>query len=414
MALSSFVGNFALNTSTGNQAVTGVGFTPEIVLFIPTAATADGIQAHSRMAFGAGISSTERMVFESNSEDGQGTSDAAGESSAALCTMLNNVGTTSADFEVDLVSLDADGFTVNVSNAPGTAYRVGYMALAGADLTNVAIGNFAASNSTGNQAVTGVGFQPEGIMFVNNFRGSIPSNGTDANFCIGFAVSSSSRAVIGAFSENGVVTSNTTRHQRTDACIIVLGGSGQEIGLADFVSFDADGFTINWSNADDAQVGYIAFNGGQYFVGNLTTQTGTGQFSETGVGFAGGAGLFASFCNAAAAGTVDDSEMSLGLAASSTQRFSIGAVDEDGQATTDSDGFNNDGLIYENYDFAQALEGSIDLVSFDADGFTLDQVNADPSANQMIYMIIGADAAAGSMPGALRKRKVERNILLRR
>jgi hypothetical protein len=402
MALDSFVGNFALNTSEGNQAVTGVGFRPKIVLFMPTPMTADGIQVDLRMAFGAGISSTERMVFEASSEDGQGTTDTASESSAALCLMLNNVGTTTADVEADLVTLDADGFTINITTAPGTAYRVGYMALGGADLTNVAIGDFAASNGSGNQSVTGVGFQPDGIIFVLNRRGSMGAAGGDAHLSLGFATSSSERGCIGMFSNSGAATSQTTRHQRTDACIISLGGStGNENGLADFVSFDADGFTVNWSNAHDPQVGYIAFKGGQYFVGNLTTQTGTGTFAETGVGFQGNAGIFASFCNAADAASagVDHLERSVGFATLSTERFSIGGTDEDGQATSDVDGYNNDGLIYENYDFAQTLEGSIDFSSWDADGFTLDQIDADPSANQMIYMIFGdAAGAAATIP----------------
>ncbi len=131
----------------------------------------------------------------------------------------------------------------------------------------------------------------------------------------------------------------------------------------------------------------------------------TGNFSKTGVGFLPSAGIFASFCNAASASTVAGLEISLGIATSSTERFVVGGVAEDGQGTTDTDQFQDDALVYQNYDFAQALEGSIDLVSFDADGFTLDQVNADPTVgNEMIYFVIGA--AAGGVPVLRRRREM--------
>lgn len=399
MALDSFVGNFALNTSTGNQAVTGVGFLPKIVLFLQTTRTADGVQADMQMGVGAGISSTERMTWEYNSEDAQGTTDTSSKSSGTLCLMLNNPGSQTADIEADLVSLDADGFTVNITTAPTSAYRIGYFALGGTDLTNVDIGNFAASNSTGNQSVTGVGFQPDGIIFLNNQRTSF-SGGGDVRQCMGFATSSSERGCIGAFSENGIVTSNTTRHQRTNACIIVLGTTGAEIGLADFVSFDADGFTVNWSNANDALIGYIAFKGGQYFVGSLTTQTSTGNFAETGVGFQGEAGIFASFCNVADAGLVSHLDMSIGIVTGSANRFVIGGWDLGGQATSSVDGSQNDGLVYEHYDYSQIVEAAADFVSWGSDGFTLNMTNSEPATGkEVIYMIFGdAAGAAATVP----------------
>ena len=47
-------------------------------------------------------------------------------------------------------------------------------------------------------------------------------------------------------------------------------------------------------------------------------------------------------------------------------------------------------MIYQNYDYDQTLEGSIDFVSWDSDGFTLNQIDDDPSANEIIYLIFGA------------------------
>jgi hypothetical protein len=85
----------------------------------------------------------------------------------------------------------------------------------------------------------------------------------------------------------------------------------------------------------------------------------------------------------------------MGVATSSTERFVVGGTAEDAQGTSDSDNFQDDGLMYLNYDYAQTQTGAIDFVSYDSDGFTLNQTDADPSANEMIYMIFGSDAVEG-------------------
>ncbi len=407
MALSAKASNFALNTSTGNQAVTGIGFLPKIVLFFVSENTADGIAVDHNLCIGAGISSTERACVTANDEDGQATTDTSRLVTTSECLRLQQPGSNNTvNLAADFVTMDSDGFTINITTAPGSAYRVGYLALAGTDLTNVAVNSFADSGATGNQAVTGVGFQPEAVLLLVQGDSISAGSKSDHTIGFGFAVSTIQRAWLGTASESGAATSNTHHRQQTDSCIGNLYyNDGTLHGLADFVSFDADGFTINWSTAGDGDdYIYIAFKGGQYAVGSLTTQTGTGNFSETGVGFQPGAGIFASFCNAASGLTVAGLEMSLGIATSSTERFVVGSVAEDAQGTSDTDQFQDDALVYQNYDFAQGLEGSIDLVSFDADGFTLDQVDADPSGNEMIYFVIGA--AAGGVPVLRRRREM--------
>ncbi len=403
--MSAKVGNVAFNTSTGNQAVTGVGFQPKIVLFLFTENTVDGIIVDHQISLGAGISSTERTVAGVNDEDAQTTTDAERLIFDTKCLSLSVPGSSTILIDADLVSLDADGFTINVTTASGTASRFGYLALAGDDLTNVATALFSPSGSTGEQAVTGVGFQADAIMFLNIGDDAATSPHTNNTFNIGFAISSTERAWFGISSDNALATSETNRHQLKTSCIGEVDyDDGTTNSLADFVSFGADGFTIDWSNNQSSgdDIAYIAFKGGQYKIGNLTTQTSTGEFSETGVGFQGKAGIFGSFCNAASGSGATGLEMSLGVATASDERFVVGGVSEDAQGTTDTDQFQDDGLMYQNYDHAQTLEGSIDFVSYDADGFTLNQTDADPSANEMIYLIMGSDAVAGGQPTQVR------------
>jgi len=395
MALSSKAANFAINTSTGNQAVTGVGFQPKIVLFFPTINTADGINVHAHASIGAGISSTERFSLTANSEHSVGTSDTTREDSAALCIQVNAEGTGTAKYEADLVSLDADGFTINVTTAPGSAFRVGYLAIGGDDLTNVDISNFALNTSTGNQSVTGLGFQPDAMIFISKTENSIGSQ-SNFHFMLGFAVSSTKRGVMDLASQNGQATSNTNRYQIIDKCISGLSSGGGLTMEADFVSFDADGFTIDITNAGGTAdiVHWIAFKGGQYDVGSFNSQTSSGNFSKTGVGFTPTNLILTSFLNATAGTVQTGNEFSLGVASSSTERFSAGENDEDGQASTESNSYSDDGKIYLNYNFGQTKNGDIDFVSFDGDGFTLNQTDADPSANEILYMTMGSTGVA--------------------
>ncbi len=412
MALSAKVGNFALNTSTGNQAVTGVGFQPKLVLFFGSMNTADGIVVDFNLVIGAATSSTARGHASINDEDAVGTSDSSRTIFTNSCLRMLVPGSASSYLVIaDFVSMDSDGFTINISNAPGSAYRIGYLALAGSDLTNVKVGSFTTPASTGNNATTGVGFQPDGVLFFAN--GDILETDTNsAAFGLGFAVSTSQRAWTSLATPRSKITTETFRRQGTDGCIAYMDHDGSSVEVhADFVSFDTDGFTLNFDATISGDgIIYVALKGGQYAVGNLTTQTSTGNFSETGVGFQGSAGLFASFCNPASGSIIAGLEMSLGIVTSSTERFVVGGLSEDAQGTTDTDQFQDDGLVYGNYDHAQTLEGSADFVSWDSDGFTLNQVDADPTAgNEVIYLVIGEDAGAPPADGA--ERGIGRGIL---
>ena len=140
------------------------------------------------------------------------------------------------------------------------------------------------------------------------------------------------------------------------------------------------------------KVFYVALKGGQYKVGALTTQTSTGNFSTTGVGFQPTAGMFFSFMNAAATGITNSMAYSAGFATASDARAVQGALSQEGDDVTDADEFFDATALYQSYDFAQALTGEIDFVSWDSDGFTLNQTDADASGLQVIYIVMGSDA----------------------
>ena len=399
VALSSFVGDLVLNISTGSQSVTGVGFEPKIIFFFTTRGTADGVAVHGHRGVGCAVSSTSEWHAASGEEDGQANSDAQAILSTDVCMEGLVYGTSTVEYACDFTTMDADGFTFNVSNAPGSAFRVGYLALGGADLTNVFLGSLLADNATGTQAITGVGFEPECVLLVGtNEDDALDSIENHANISVGFASSASLFAATATSGRNNVATSVNDRAQVTDACINTLNRDGSVVGKADLASFDADGFTLDWSDAIDEYFLFACLAGGQYHVGSFTTQTSTGEFSETGVGFQPTSGMFLSWCNVASASPTTGSENSWGVASSSTERWVVGAVSEDAAETTNVDQFSEDGLMYQNYDHAQTQEGAVDFVSNDADGFTFNQTDADPTAgNEVVYLAFGSDPAAGGV-----------------
>ena len=108
MALSVKSGTFAINTSTGNQAISGLGFQPKIVLFFPAGEnTAAGISNDLRMAFGVGISSSNRRSHDTNSQTGQALGNNVRSHTDASCIrVFTDNSTTVVLYAADFVSLD--------------------------------------------------------------------------------------------------------------------------------------------------------------------------------------------------------------------------------------------------------------------------------------------------------------------
>ena len=117
-------------------------------------------------------------------------------------------------------------------------------------------GSFSGSGSTGNQSVTGVGFQPKVVLFRYNMAGA---DATMSESVIGFGagVSSTDRRVAGDYSEHNLSPSSHAAWNQSSYVIYTPGGGSR----ADFVSMDSDGFTINWVTSSQMSVQYLALGG---------------------------------------------------------------------------------------------------------------------------------------------------------
>lgn len=391
MALSTFVGSFTVPLATGNQAQTGVGFQPIALILWGNGRSADGASASAvtntdcPTYYGMAVSSSSRVVV------GAGDIFSAGSGSfedTTKCLKLIANGVTK--FAADFVSFDADGFTVNFTTGFATADVVNYLALGGADLTNVFIKSFTAKTSTGNQAYTGVGFKPDALLILCQ---STPTAG-DGAIGIGFGVSATKRGANCYLAQASSPFGETT-YQRTTKVTTAITNSAV-LREADVVTLDADGFTLNWTTASAAAPNLYALclKGGQYNAGSFLQKTSTGSQATTGIGFQ-PTGLLASHVGAAAATTVSTIGVFKGLGAAS------GSAN---RAATWYGNFNdgvaelNRAVVYTSRadDGTPTLQGKADLTSFDADGWTLNYGTADATAREILYFALGNAAAAPS------------------
>lgn len=402
-------GTIALNTSTGNQAITGVGFQPKIVFFFPSGEnTAAGTVNNQRMAFGVGVSASDRRAIGTYAQNGQTVAANGRNHTDTKCFEVmtaNTVGTTTL-YAADFVSQDADGFTFNLSTAPASAFKVGYLAIGGSDITNVKTGQYTSAIATGNQAVTGVGFKPDALFLFGINRATAPPNATTTGaFTLGFGKSATARAATSISSTNAATTATARGQKTTDVY------ASSDFGVEeDLVTLDADGFTVNVIAAPGAAIyeHYVAIKGIRLQVGSFNTATATGNFAVTGVGFKPIATIFMSKLNPASTASETDSRISLGIGVDSTNRFALSSFDQTGLTTSKSRHIWSESRIYTNYNNTPTLIEDLDFVSSDQDGFTINQVTTDATARQVVYFAIGSSPLSGNNQAMTMRQAVSR------
>ena len=123
------VGNFQLNTVSGAQAITGVGFQPKALLFYHQPVTiGTGVPQIANWYWSMGMADASNQyamwTFAPNGNGGLESSLYAQNNSNAIYAGSNG----SVYHYASVTSLDGDGFTINVGappHFPGVPYMVG-------------------------------------------------------------------------------------------------------------------------------------------------------------------------------------------------------------------------------------------------------------------------------------------------
>jgi len=193
---------------------------------------------------------TNEGCFSIGVEDNVGTSDAARRQALKLLSCVDHDQTLAYEGVITSFGsgIDAGKFTVNWTTNNGLADEIYYEAFCGAKIKNVKIGVFDSAVVTGNQSITGVGFQGNYLnVWSIGKTMTAPATFNDASYSVGDAVSDSKRNGIAMYVDEGVVNTITTQ---TDLLIRTLafagmGGGAEILEDLDFVSFDPDGWTHN-------------------------------------------------------------------------------------------------------------------------------------------------------------------------
>lgn len=147
---------------------------------------------------------------------------------------------------------DVSGSKLAALSVPTGALAAGAVTAAkildGAAIKNVLVGNFTIPGATGNYSETGVGFTPKLVVFVPQLGDSVSSG----NISFGVMDDSGNQFVV-------AMGSNATdggRFSTASWCLAVSDVAGGSVIEAQFVSMDADGFTVNFLDVTPAATAY--------------------------------------------------------------------------------------------------------------------------------------------------------------
>lgn len=388
MTLQAYTGSFLTPTSTGDQSVTGVGFTPRVIIYFTNRQEDNNTGSDAFQMIGwdtydnVGTNGNSRATF---ANDGVATtSTVIGWAPGSVGLMVDN--TASTALNNSLVSMDSDGFTVNWSAVEASRRPIHFLALGGSSLLAFS-GNFDTGLGAANVSVTGVGFQPKITLFLSSRAATASgwSNITPSHIVFGAAVSSSSRWSVGNLSRDNLAAAET--HQRIETSFVqfiqIAGGVLQN--TLDFVSHDADGFTVDPVTAytTDTRIAYLCLGGDGLLaaVGTETQKTSTGTKATTGVGFAPHALIFAGNAATSVGASPGGVSAFFGVAASTSDQRACGVSDTDAADPTEVKASTaGSKCLHYISGPTPTTDAEASLSSIDSDGFTLNWTTADGTA----------------------------------
>lgn len=386
-----YVGSFASSGTTGEQGITGIGFTPKAIIFWTSGSAAASGTWAAHVVQGIGFTSgpAESYAVGGGSVDNFMTSDTDRRIAAKAITLTNASGVVSK--EADLSSFDASGFTLNWTTGSAIQRVVCFLAIGGSGVQAKAV-NWTSPSATGNTSVTGVGFAPDVALHAATAQMTVPQSNSHMLIGLGVMDAAGGQWCNAVQSEDNAAAANSNRYQRTDKCVALVNSVAAVVEQAEFVSMDASGFTLNFTTAQTNLYQYISLclSGVSAKAGafNKTTSAAPVSQAVTGVGFEPSAVLLSTF-NTTARTTVDANAAWAMGATDGTRERSTAQYDSNTADPTQADSvFFNDKLltVVQN---GPATNSIGDLTSFDANGFTLNWQDQNSSfATQILYLAL--------------------------
>ena len=229
--------------ATGNQSITGVGFRPQAVLLL---AHFSGAFYNAAMGWTDGVN---QATWDGESESAQAVADTWRLLLSSRCFAISGNGTINR--ALSIVSLDADGFTVNCITA--LSIPLTYLCFRGVD---VRVGTFLQPTSASTQNVTGIGFQPGAVLLGSVGQTSQSTVQSENKFALG-ASDGTNHAVAATHDTDGADPTIGVGYHHGGAAVVAITANAtaassttEALGT---VAMAADGFDVTWSAADATQ-----------------------------------------------------------------------------------------------------------------------------------------------------------------
>jgi len=398
------VGSFAIGVGGVGTTVTvsGLPFQPKAVIFSWSGRTAVGqAEADHKMGAGFMVNATERGGSATASINGFDITGAKNRSFSDACIKIIEAFTNTVEGAADFDAFLSDGFRVIIDDQFPVSFLINYIAIGGADLTNVKAITITPPDVDGDQDTTTVGFKPDCAMFFGGAEVTTSGSG------LGFGVAAQDppvNAVLVGNARDGFTTTETKSYCRLgDECTAGRPNPAtfDMLRRGKVTSWLSNGFRMAWLDTSVLQpnIQVLCLKGGTYAVGDLLTRTDGTPFSEMGLPFEPRGLIFASHNKAQSAADTAQAldERSIGFVASATQRNYVGVLDKDaiqvdpGPGVTEVGVAHNTNECYVNQSTAATIiiEGLMDLTSMNADGFTVVMNDPDPVSSFVWYLAMG-------------------------
>ncbi len=377
-------------TSAGTQVITGLGFEPKAIIFFGSRNTSTGTTANIQSTIGFATASAERGTVWMSSEDNAGIANAYADYRGARSAIFGSYSSSTREAELWVESLDSDGFTANWLAADATQRTVSYLAIGGSSVKDAYVSVFEVASSTGSQSITSTGFTPNCVLFGTKHY-------SERGFGFG-AMTSTDQFSSFVSIDDGAAISDTGRAQTSASCIQLLSDPGTVGFEASYMSFDADGFTLDVTTSiglTNNFITFLALDLDEVDIGTFNQPTSTGSQSITGAGFEPQALLLSSFGRSTTSGGSTNARLSLGMADGTDQSYRwIG--DADALATTNTNSiYENTKVLGAHHSTTMVNQAEASLTTFDSDGFTLNWSTADSTPREIFYITMGGPDAFG-------------------
>jgi hypothetical protein len=403
--------NKTAGPTTGNQSITGVGFTPKVLIIwrggSETAGTW-GQDSEPTFGFAVGTADADQRSINMRHNDAQTVGDTARIGDDKIIVQTDSAAATVG--VAALVTLGSDGFTINwtTNDAANPASLFHYLALGGDDITAAKVVQWTLPTSPGAVQVTGVGFRPDFVMHLyyegTAFGGTA---GVGSAGAVGFmaphndpnvvdAPNISARSIAWSSSDGSAAAVAKRDWSQQPLNTIALAGTALHVSDRTASSFDPDGFTIDFDSTSGATlaVASLCIQGIAAHVRNDTKDTGAAPVSQTmaTIPFKPVAVMCMGIPNntptsSPAAGAM----IGFGASDGTTEGYSL-ITDVDGADPTECDGLDKTDKFYgvSAQTVAQSIAAECDLTSIDANGITVNWTTNDATARRLLFAYLGS------------------------